>query len=263
MRYLRRTLLVAVIAAVTVVGPLAGAPAGGAEPAPFTMTADPTHGIAGDLVEVTATSCVDPGTEARLVFVKAADPGAGLAAPVGTVTADAAGSFVTSITVPQQVHDPAHPQFGSIVTAGDYQIVAVPFPEGQSVPCVATFHVDRAVTLALSVVPATGPAGSTVQVIGSCFGPEARTVSVHAEIDGVAVPGSEVANVVSKGPSEVPTLIVWAADVVLPSDLVVGTVVSFVGSCTAVGYVPATFVVAATTSIPAAPPVEGAPARTG
>ncbi|MGZ4681254.1 MAG: hypothetical protein ACXWA3_05540 [Acidimicrobiales bacterium] len=259
MRYLRWTTLAVVIAAVSVVGPVTGSPASGAEPAPYTMTADPTHGMAGDRVELTATACVDPNTDTQLVFVLPGVNGASLAAPVGRVTADADGSFVASVVVPQQLVNPSHPVAGTLVTPGDYQFVAIPFPEGQTVPCIAAFHVDRAVTLPLTVSPTSGPAGSSVEVSGSCVTirrSDDLTVDVHAEVDGVALAGTQATDFVNKGPSDLPTLQVWAASITLPAGLADGTVVSFVGTCTGVAYVAATFVVATPTSTPVAPSVE-------
>ena len=178
-------------------------------------------------------------------------PAAGLALQVGTATADGNGSFTTSITVPQVLRNPGNPNYGGLVTAGDYQIVALPVPEGQPAPCGAAFHVDRSVTLELSASPTTGPAGSTVAVSGLCFTPEQLSVSVHAEVDGEPLPDGAVGDVTSKGPSDLPMLEVWAGSVTLPADLADGTVVSFVGTCGLLDYVPATFVVA-TASTPAA-----------
>jgi hypothetical protein len=70
----------------------------------------------------------------------------GAAAQAGRVVADEHGSFVTTVRVPQVLQPVDHPAFRSLVVPGDHQFVAVPFPEGQSVPCIAAFHVDRSVT---------------------------------------------------------------------------------------------------------------------
>ncbi len=257
MRCLRFGVLVVMIAAASVIGPTGGIAAHGAEPAPYTMTVDPTHGVAGDEVELTATSCVDPGTDVNIVLFQPGENTGGVAGQAGRVVADEDGSFVTTVQVPQVVQSVSHPAFRGLVLPGDYQFVAVPYPEGQSLPCIAAFHVDRSVTLPLTVSPTTGPAGSTVEVEGTCFSPSQFSVSVHAEIDHVVVPDSQLRDFVVTGPAEQVGLDRWRAPVTLPADLADGTAVSFVGGCGGVDYVPATFVVAAaTTTTPPAPVVE-------
>jgi hypothetical protein len=235
--------MVATIAVVAPLGAAGGPPAGGAEPAPFTLTAAPTHGLPGDQVVVSATACVPPGAEARLVFEGFTGSGAGLEADVRTVTADGSGSFTTSFTVPYVVHETETSGFGGLVSTGEYAIEAVPVSEGVLAPCRAQFHVDGPGLLPLSVSPTSGPAGSAVEVSGVCFAPVASNVRLHGEVDGQPLPDSEVAGVEPTGPADPTTLEEWTGSFQVPAGLPDGTVVSLVGACSTLGFAPATVVV--------------------
>ncbi len=255
---LRRVVVaVGLVTGLAVVGVHTGGAAAAADgPA---LTSVPSAGMSGDPVVLTGMACGEAGATLDLLFVQFDEDGShAIGAIAGHVTLDGSGSFTTTVTVPWGVAPLDHPRYSSLLVPGHFEFAVL---DRAALPpiCTAGFEVTEAVTLALSASATSGPAGSTVHVTLACFEPWQVSLDVHAEVDGVMVPGATIHDVVDVGSAPDMPLSQFEGDVTLPADLADGTVVQLVGRCTSIVLTPVTFVVASpstTTPPPASVAVE-------